>query len=160
MFWTQNYNYFTNTLFFYSEKTFYICGMKQFLLVIGFVLGTVLFFNQDEKAQPLDVLSTLTKEAVMEDSETRDMQTCLAVLTSDMKNSNLLSPRRVIQTITYSFNLRTQNQVEKTVQYLRLKGHDLISKLLENNSITHHINYSALLARNGYHVFALRKLLI
>ena len=70
--------------------------MKQFLLVIGFVLGTVLFFNQSEKAQPFDVLSALTKEAVMEDSETKDMQTCLAVLTSDMKNSNLLSPRRVI----------------------------------------------------------------
>ena len=83
--------------------------MKQFLLVIGFVLGTVLFFNQSEKAQPFDVLSALTKEAVMEDSETKDMQTCLAVLTSDMKNSNLLSPRRVIQTITYNFNLRTQN---------------------------------------------------
>ena len=58
--------------------------MKQFLLVIGFVLGTVLFFNQNEKAQPFDVLSALTKEAVMEDSETKDMQTCLAVLTSDM----------------------------------------------------------------------------
>ena len=97
--------------------------MKQFLLVIGFVLGTVLFFNQSEKAQPFDVLSALTKEAVMEDSETKDM-------------------------------------VEKTTQYLRLKGHDLISKLLEYNSITHHINYSALLTRNGYHVFALRKLLI
>ena len=55
--------------------------MKQFLLVIGFVLGTVLFFNQSEKAQPFDVLSALTKEAVMEDSETKDMQTCLAVLT-------------------------------------------------------------------------------
>lgn len=134
--------------------------MKQFLLVIGFVLGTVLFFNQDEKAQPFDISSALAKEAVMEDSAGRDMETCLAVLTSDMKNSNLLSPRRVIQTITYSFNLRTQNQVEKTVQYLRLKGHDLISKLLEYNSITHHINYSALLTRNGYHVFALRKLLI
>lgn len=134
--------------------------MKQFLLVIGFVLGTVLFFNQSEKAQPFDVLSALTKEAVMEDSETKDMQTCLAVLTSDMKNSNLLSPRRVIQTITYNFNLRTQNPVEKTTQYLRLKGHDLISKLLEYSSITHHINYSALLTRNGYHVFALRKLLI
>lgn len=134
--------------------------MKQFLLVIGFVLGTVLFFNQDEKAQPFDISSALVKEAVMEDSAGRDMETCLAVLTSDMKNSNLLSPRRVIQTITYSFNLRTQNQVEKTVQYLRLKGHDLIFKLLENKSITLHINYSALLTRNGYHVFALRKLLI
>lgn len=134
--------------------------MKQFLVIIGFVLSAVLFFNRNEKVQMFAMSIAQANETVMEEPADHDMETCIAVLSSDLKNSNLLSPRRVVQTITYNFNLRTQNQVEKTYQFLRLKGHDLISRLLENVSITHHINYSALLTRNGYHVFALRKLLI
>lgn len=132
--------------------------MKQFLYIIGFLVAILLLSPSEKKG--IVPAFTQEKETVMEETEQANREQHLAILKDDMKNSNLLSPRRTFQNVSYSFNLRTQSQIVKTIQYLRLKGYDLIAKLLENESITHHINYSTLLCRNGYHVLALRKLLI
>lgn len=96
----------------------------------------------------------------MEETEQANREQHIAILKDDLKNSNLLSPRRTLQSVSSQFHIRSQSQTEKNIQYFRLKGYDLMAKLLEEESITHHINYSTLLCRNGYHVFALRKLLI
>lgn len=142
-----------------SEKTFYICAVKQFLYIIGFLFALLLFSPNDQKS---DLCPTHLQEtqSVMEETEQANREQHIAILKDDLKNSNLLSPRRTLQSVSSQFHIRSQSQTEKNIQYFRLKGYDLMAKLLEEKSITHHINYSTLLCRNGYHVFALRKLLI
>lgn len=133
--------------------------MKQFLYIIGFLFTLLLLSPSEPKSNgsPIHLQET---QSVMEETETANREQHLAILKDDLKNSNLLSPRRTIQNFSSNFNIRFQSQTEKNIQYFRLKGYDLVAKLLEEKSIIHHINYSTLLCRNGYHIFALRKLLI
>ncbi len=134
--------------------------MKQFVFLIGFLFSTIFFLADRENIGEDMTMYLHEEQTVLERDGINDIESCLAVLSEDLKNSNLLAPRRVIQTVTYNFNLRSQNQIVKIKQLLRLKEYNSITRLLEEISISHHINLSALLSLNGYHIYALRKLLI
>ncbi len=120
----------------------------------------MLFFSPSEEEASGFPASLLEKEATMKETGKALQEQYLTILTENIKNSNLLTPRRAISLLTFSINLRSQSHIGKAIQQLRLRGHDLMEKLSEEKSITHHINYSTLLCRNGYHILALRKLLI
>ena len=134
--------------------------MKQFVFLIGFIFSTMFFMADRENVGEHVSFYLQEEQTVLEKEGINDIESCLAVLSEDLKNSNLLAPRRVIQTVTYNLNLRFQHQIVKVKQLLRLKEYNSITKLLEETSNFHHINFSALLSSNGYHIYALRKLLI
>ena len=133
--------------------------MKQFLYVIGFLLLFFLF-NSNREGARLHVEIPQEEDVVMVETGKADMEQCLKALSDEMKHSNLLTPRRAFVPLSCHLASRAHSQIGKNIQFWRLKEHELITKLLENEAIQHRVNYSTLLCRNGYHVFALRKLLI
>lgn len=96
----------------------------------------------------------------MQETCKKNKEQCLIVLSNDLKNSNLINSRRVVQSVSYNFNLRIFSKTEKHIQYIRLKGFSALAKLFEVKAVEHFTNYNALLCCCGYHIFALRKLLI
>lgn len=135
--------------------------MKNFLFILVLLFGTLLLFpgetREDEAASHLQA----QKEAVMkEKGGADDMQHHLEILSSDLKGSNFLTPRRTVQTAGNTLNVRLLKIEEKIIQYFRLKEINLLRKVSEEVTICQTINFSALLCRMGYHVYGLRKIII
>lgn len=133
--------------------------MKNFLFIFTLLLGMLLFLPEEEsKAEDnrtLPQTETITKENSASDSRQK-----LEILRSDLKDSNCLTPRRTIQTVHNTVNFRMQKSAEKLLQLLRLKEENSLRKISEDVSLSQTINLSALLCRKGYHIYALRKILI
>lgn len=101
------------------------------------------------------------KEAVMNEISTNnDMQHNLDVLSSELKGSNFLTPRRTVQSTSNTSNIRLLKIEEKVHQFFRLKEMNSLRKISEDVIICRTINVSTLLCRMGYHVYALRKIII
>lgn len=132
--------------------------MKNFLFILTLLFGILLFSPQEETES--NDIPMPNKVAVMKEKCAADMQYYLTVLSTDLKGSNFLTPRRTIQVTNYTFNLRIQKSAEKILRILRLKEINTQSKVSENLSTCQTINLSTLLRRMGYHVYALRKLII
>lgn len=88
------------------------------------------------------------------------MQHNLEILGNDLKGSNCLTPRRTIQNVSNTFNIRLLKIEERATQYFRLKEINLLRKVSEVVTTHQTINFSTLLCRMGYHVYALRKIII
>lgn len=133
--------------------------MKNFLFIFTLLLGMLLFLPEEEsKAEDnrtLPQTETITKENSASDSRQK-----LEILRSDLKDSNCLTPRRTIQTVHNTVNFRMQKSAEKLLQLLRLKEENSLRKISEDVSLSQTINLSTLLCRKGYHIYALRKILI
>lgn len=132
--------------------------MKNFLFILTLLFGILLFAPEDVASN--DVVNIPEKETVMKEKKTSDMQHQLEILSNDLKSSNCLTPRRIVQPTTNTFNLRIQKGAEKVLQVIRLKEANLLGKVSENVTICQTINLSTLLSRMGYHVYALRKIII
>ena len=109
---------------------------------------------------PYNVNLLTQKEAVMMEKGTADMQHNLEILGNDLKGSNCLTPRRTIQNVSNTFNIRLLKIEERATQYFRLKEINLLRKVSEVVTTHQTINFSTLLCRMGYHVYALRKIII
>lgn len=133
--------------------------MKNFLFIFTLLLGMLLFIPKEEwKAS--DSQRVAQKEAVMKDKGMADIQYHLEILSNDLKGSNCLTPRRVVQSGNNTIDIRIQKSAEKFLQLLRLKEENMLRKISEGVSLCQTINLSTLLCRKGYHVYALRKIII
>lgn len=134
--------------------------MKRFLLIFGIFTGLLLFaFNVSIDSE--SELRTALQETLMsEQDETTDIQQKIEAISNELKSSNCLAPRRVIQTTNPLVNLRLSNSGEKTLQLFRLKQESIFYKLTKSLSIRQTLYISSLQCRMGHHVFALRKLII
>lgn len=134
--------------------------MKRFLLIFGIFTGLLLFaFNVSIDSE--SELHTALQETLMsEQDETTDIQQKIEAISNELKSSNCLAPRRVIQTTNPLVNLRLSNSGEKTLQLFRLKQESIFYKLTKSLSIRQTLYISSLQCRMGHHVFALRKLII
>lgn len=134
--------------------------MKNFLFILLYC--SVCCFLYPEDVQNNDPTPDLQaqKEAVMMEKGTTDMQHNLEILSSDLKGSNCLTPRRSIQNVSNTLNIRLLKIEERAIQYFRLKEINLLRKVSEEVTICQTINFSTLLCRMGYHVYGLRKIII
>lgn len=134
--------------------------MKNFLFILTLLFGILLFIPED-RLKSDDVMAIAhQQEAVMKEKAAADLQHSLEVLSSDLKGSTCLTPRRTIQASTSTFNIRLFKCEEKTLQYFRLKEINQLRKVSESVSTCQTINVSTLLCRMGYHIYALRKIII
>ena len=125
--------------------------MKNFLFILGLLISFMLF-APEEGTKSMDEVMSATKEAVMKEKNTADAQRRFEVLSNELKSSNCLTPRRISQT--------TNNNMEKSLQDMRLRGVNQLHRVSQHISTYQIINLSTLLCRMGEHVFALRKLII
>lgn len=133
--------------------------MKNFLFIFTLLLGALLFLPQEEpKAADHSVVASA--ETVMKENSASDSQQKFEIIRNELKDSKGLTSRRTVQTVNRTVSFRFQRSVEKLLQLLRLKEENSLRKISEEVSLRQTINFSTLLCRKGYHVYALRKILI
>lgn len=120
----------------------------------------MLLFLPEGESKAEDNRTLAQTETIMKENSASDSQQKLEILRSDLKDSNCLTPRRTIQTVNNPVNFRIQKSAEKLLQLLRLKEENSLRKISEDVSLSQTINLSTLLCRKGYHIYALRKILI
>lgn len=134
--------------------------MKNFLFILTLLFGMLLFVPEEVQKDHTTLDLHTQKEAIMMEKGASDMQHNLEILSSDLKGSNCLTPRRTIQNAGNTSNIRLLKIEEKAIQFFRLKEINLLRKVSEEVTICQTINFSSLLCRMGYHVYGLRKIII
>lgn len=95
----------------------------------------LLFVPETYRTTILHLIYKCQKEAVMIEKGTADMQHNLEILSSDLKGCNCLTPRRSIQNVSNTLNIRLLKIEEKAIQYFRLKEINLLRKVSEEVTI-------------------------
>lgn len=134
--------------------------MKKILFILGLLIGIALFAPEQGKSSDATLLSAIQDEPVMKEKTAADMRHHFEVLSNELKDSSFLAPRRVYQTNSNVSEIRVFKNVEKFLQYMRLKGENQLLKVSQSTSISQTIHLSTLLCRMGQHIFVLRKLII
>lgn len=145
---------------FFTQEFIYLCSMKNFLFILTLLFGMLLFVPEEVQNNDTTPVFEAQKEAVMKEKGVADMQHNLEILSSDLKGSNCLTPRRTAQSPGNTLNIRLLKIEERAIQYFRLKEINLLRKVSEGVTICQTINFSTLLCRMGYHVYGLRKIII
>lgn len=133
--------------------------MKQILFILGLLL-TVLVFSPQEVTNSEEVATSMKESFVIEKSAAADMQHRFEVISRDLRNSNCLTPRRHVQSTFRIPDVRVVKTAVRFLQEIRMKGLGQLVKVTEYESLRQTINYSSLYCRWGYHVYALRKIVI
>lgn len=134
--------------------------MKNILYIVA-LLGIYLLFSPSQEEVMSNDASVAGQEAVMkEKSSAADMQHRIEIISNELKNSNGCTPRRNIQPTNSSHLTSLQKQLTRSMYEIRVKGADQLQKVSEYIAYCQTSNYSALLCRMGYHVYALRKIII
>lgn len=116
---------------FFTQEFIYLCNMKNFLFILTLLFGMLLFVPEDVQNNDTTLDLQVQKEAVMIEKGTADMQHNLEILSSDLKGCNCLTPRRSIQNVSNTLNIRLLKIEEKAIQYFRLKEINLLRKVSE-----------------------------
>jgi len=127
------------------------------MILILLLLGLVLF---EQPANPVTEVPEETTSAGFIQEHSSETKQQLEILTKDLKTSNFLTPRRNIQPFQQTFSSRIIHQLTKQLRASRLKGEEEFCKILQFNSYRQTIKLSSLLCRRGYHIYALRKIII
>ena len=98
-------------------------------------------------------------EVVKEKNDYSDIQNRIMTLKSDLSTSTCLTPRTVQLTPSFLCE-RITRLAEKILQDVRIKEENLLRKTSEGVALTESLLVSALRSSAGYHVFALRKIII
>lgn len=133
--------------------------MKNFLFIVTLLLGALLFLPEEESKAADHSVSART-ETVMKENSASDSQQKLEIIRNELQESKGLTSRRLAQTVHPTLNCRFQKSAEKLLQLLRLKEENSLRKISEEVSLRQTIHLSTLLCRKGYHIYALRKILI
>lgn len=135
--------------------------MKNILLIIGLLIGLFLLSPDEGAYGNQEGLSASASEAVMkEKSSATDVQHHLEILSNELKDSNCLTPRRVLQTTSNASTFRIHHSVEKLLQAFRLRNTESLCRTAANLSVCQTNQISTLFCRMAQHVYVLRKLII
>ena len=124
------------------------------LLCLIFLMNPENGFSQIDSAS----LPTEQSEVIPNDmaEQQREMQ---FVLSNDLKSCTCLTPRTIQINCNTCFQRFSKN-LFKQLNLCRVKEYNSQHKIWEFVSSCQTINYSSLLTRIGYHVYALRKIII
>ena len=73
-----------------------------------------------------DMAMARSEASMKEFSQENDLRHKVAILSNDLKGSNCLSPRRVLQTPSFSIDIRLLKQIERETYTIRLKGMNML----------------------------------
>ncbi len=89
----------------------------------------------------------------------KDVQRNFELISKDLKSSHGIA-RRNIQTTNFNCCIKLHKNTIRLLQYLRIKETIQLQKVSEYITTCQTAKLSALLCRMGYHVYALRKIII
>ena len=135
--------------------------MKKILFILG-LLMCALFLAPEvpSSTEGSDMAMARSEASMKEFSQETDLRHKVAILSNDLKGSNCLSPRRVLQTPSFSIDIRLLKQIERETYTIRLKGMNILDKTNQTFSFINSFNISTLEHRMGRYVYSIRKLLI
>lgn len=133
--------------------------MKQIVFIVGILLAALLL-SPSKRTISEHIAMTGHETTLCEKTTDSDMKERLEKISKDLRGSNFLTPRRPVQSTYNQPSARILKTATRLLYDVRLRGADQLQRISEYNSLCQTINYSALLTRTGYHVLALRKLLI
>lgn len=134
--------------------------MKHLLLLIGLLIGTLLFASESATDGSGQTAPDARETVMKEKNPAADIHYHIQALGNELKDNSALAPRRVFQTTSHSFQARFQQSFDKLLQTLRQRGQGAIYKISQSVSLGQTVHLSTLFCREGHHVFALRKLII
>ncbi|MDR3141742.1 MAG: hypothetical protein LBU37_08470 [Tannerellaceae bacterium] len=131
------------------------------LIITGLFIAFLFFHTLDEELANDNFALNKCEAVVLEKNAANDMQHRFEIISNDLKNSNCRTPRRNVQNTNISPN---NNKVIKNLirilQDFQLKERELLRKVSEYVAERQTLNLASLLSRRGYHVYALRKIII
>lgn len=132
------------------KKIFCIVALFCLALLLNLFSG---FSNTDSNA-----IVSVQSIIEVEDNSSHENEVRFE-LSKELKESSCLLPR-VQQSSNSSWVQRITRSDNKLLQFLLLKEHNLLRKVSETVSAYQTINHLSLLCRSGYHIYALRKIII
>lgn len=138
----------------------YLCPMKKLFCIIALLTIVFQFTSTNEASEQGLGILTEREYAIMEENAATEVQHRLEIITNDIKNSNCLVPRRNIQTYQFVPRINVFKNTVRVFQDIRLKEAEQLQKVSKYISDLQTINYSILRSVKGYHIYALRKLII
>lgn len=134
--------------------------MKKYLFIIGLLLA--FFLHIPAEAESYGEADALTEReySIKEKDTAADTQKRFEQLGKDMRNSNCLTPRRHVQSNYTPSHLRIVRNAVRLIQDIRLKEASQLQRVSEQVTLCQTTNYSILLRRLGYRIYALRKIII
>lgn len=133
--------------------------MKKLLFISGLFLA-LLFCIPPDGICETEELSTEQEASIKGEDAGKDMQERFEQISKDLRNSNCLTPRRHIPS-TYAIPaFRAIKNAVRIIQDIRIKEVGQLLKVSEQEVYRQTTYYSSLLCRTGYHIYALRKIII
>ncbi len=133
--------------------------MKKMLFITGLLLAICVFTPHSEVNTPI-VSPTVKESVIKEKNDAEQMHLRIETLSKDLRNSNFLTPRRTVQPFSIAAQRQVISEIVRSIQDTQVKGADRLQKISESVSRLQAINLSALLTCMGYHVYALREIII
>lgn len=133
--------------------------MKKILSIIG-LLCLVLLLNPENRFSSTDSNAIVSAQSIIEAADDSSHENEVRFeLSKDLQESSCLLPR-IHQSTNGNWVQRITRSDNKLLLFLLLKEHNLLRKVSETVSAYQTTNYSSLLCRSGYHIYALRKIII
>ncbi|MDF9831696.1 hypothetical protein [Parabacteroides sp. PF5-6] len=134
--------------------------MKKFLFILGLFLALLLHISSETERDEANDSLTEYEHSIKEQHAAADTQKRFEQIGKDMRNSNCLTPRRHVQTNYSPVPLRVVRHAVRIIQDIRLKEASQLQRVSEQVTLCQTTNYSILLSRLGYRIYALRKIII
>lgn len=134
--------------------------MKKYLFILGLFMAFFLHIPSETEIYEGNDSLTEYEHSIKEKNAAADTQKRFEQIGKDMRNSNFLTPRRHIQTNYTSTHLRVVRNAVRIIQDIRLKEASQLQRVSEYVTLCQTTNYSILLSRLGYRIYALRKIII
>lgn len=134
--------------------------MKKYLLIIGVLLAFFLHLPAEAEQEEQAVLLAQRTYSLNAKDTAADTQERFEQIGKDMRSSNCLTPRRHVQSNSISSHLRVVRHAVRVIQDIRLREAHQLQRVSEQVTQCQTINYSILLLRSGYRIYALRKIII
>ncbi|MDR0749231.1 MAG: hypothetical protein LBF62_06640 [Tannerellaceae bacterium] len=131
------------------------------LIITGLFIAFLFFHTLDEEWANDSAALNKREAVVLEKNAAKDMQHRFEIISNDLRNSNFRTPRRSVQNTNISpDNNRVIQNLIRILQGFQLKGREQLRKVSEYVAECQTLNLASLLSRRGYHVYALRKIII
>lgn len=133
--------------------------MKKVLSILG-LLCAICLLNPGNGSDSMAYASEQTESCTLQNNPLDSQQKQLMFELSDgLKKSACIAPRG-FQIPSSSPTERSYRSILRFVRIAQLKEDNNLHKTSETVSVFQTINYSSLLCRSGYHIYALRKIII
>jgi len=135
--------------------------MKNILYFMMFLVAFAMFISfGNEIANAVPDSQLMRDETVVGKDFAKEAQKQVEILCRDMRSNNFLAPQRSFQFGGNTLLVRSSRSMVKISHFIIKQKTDRLLKISTDVLADRLSNFYSLLCRSGYHIFALRKIII